>query len=148
MKKIIVLFSMLSATTLASPAIAGIYTDDLSRCFVEKTTKDDRARLVRWLFTAAASNPALAGIYAKITPEQMEAANKDAGGLLMQLLTNTCVEQARKAAQYEPQWLPASMQVLFGVAGAEMFAGPEVTQSVAGIGKYLDEKKLQELVPK
>ena len=31
---------------------AGVYTDELSKCLVEKTTTQDRTVLVTWVFTA------------------------------------------------------------------------------------------------
>ncbi|HET8534930.1 MAG TPA: hypothetical protein VFL74_05210, partial [Sphingomicrobium sp.] len=46
----------------AVPADAGVFTDDLSRCVVQKTTDADRTLLVKWMFAAETKNPALSGM--------------------------------------------------------------------------------------
>lgn len=127
------------------PVHAGVYTDDLSRCLVDSTSKDDRLALVRWMFSAAAAHPAVADV-AKITPAQLDDANKSIAGLLMRLLTETCTEQAKKAFKYDgPTAFPASFQVLGQVAGTELFASPEVATAMTGMEKYVDSAKLEAL---
>lgn len=44
---------------VAAPAVshAGLYTDDLARCLVVSTSTQDRADLVRWIFSAASAHP-------------------------------------------------------------------------------------------
>lgn len=136
---------VLVAMSLTGPVEAGVYADDMSRCLVEKTTKEDRIALVRWMFSAAASHPAVATI-SRITPEQMEASNKAIGGLFMKLMTETCREQTTKALKYEgPATIQLSFQVLGQVAGAELFASPDVVKAMSGLEKYADGKKLEAL---
>jgi len=43
-----------------SSASAGVYADDLGKCLVASTTKDDRSNLIRWLFVAAAHHHEIA----------------------------------------------------------------------------------------
>jgi hypothetical protein len=142
MKAIFLFVALLFAAT---PASAGIYTDDLSRCLVEKTTKDDRISLVRWMFSAAAAHPAVAPI-AKVSATQLDAANKAVGELFMKLMTETCREQTKKALKYEgPTTIPAAFQVFGQVAAADLFSSPEVTKAMSGLEKYADGKKLEAL---
>ena len=72
------LISMASAVamSLAISAQAGPYTDDLSKCLVNSTTESDRMALVQWIFSAAASHPAVKSIVS-ISEEQMEMAKGD-----------------------------------------------------------------------
>ena len=148
MRVITALLIFTGAITLIAPAHAGIYADDLSRCLVENTTKEDRLTLVRWLFTAATAHPAVAEI-AKASPEQLEQANKTTGDLFMKLLTESCLTQAKKAVEYEgPATFAVSFQVLGQVAGAELFGSPEVNSAVAGLDKYTDKAKLEALAKK
>jgi hypothetical protein len=139
------MLTLMAASSFAVPTHAGIYTDDLSRCLVENTSKEDRLALVRWLFTAATAHPAVADV-AKVTPEQLDQANKTIGDLFMRLVTDSCVGQAKKAVEYEgPATFAISFQVLGQVAGAELFNSPEVSAAMAGLDKYTDKSKLEAL---
>ncbi len=73
-------------------AHAGLYTDDLARCLVDSTSKDDRVALVRWMFVAAAAHPAVASI-ANVSPKDREEADKKLATLFMRLLTDSCKEE-------------------------------------------------------
>lgn len=136
---------LLGALGCLQPAHAGPYTDDLSKCLVSSTSKDDRASLVTWMFSAASLHPAVKSI-ASVTPRQLDDANKKAGELFMRLLTDSCKSQTQQAMQYEgPNTIQASFQVLGQVAGQELFTSPEVSGAMAGLAKYIDEAKLKEL---
>ena len=132
---------------LCSPLCqAGPYSDDLARCLVDKTTKDDRVALIRWLFSAASRHPAV-GAIAKVSAEQLDESNKVVGALLMKLLTDSCKAEAQRALQYEgPVTLQLSFQTLGQVAGRELFASPEVSGAMTGLKKYVDNEKLKALV--
>lgn len=137
---------LLVAMSLSGPAEAGVYVDDMSRCLVESTTKEDRFALVRWMFSAAAAHPAVATI-SSVTPEQLDASNKTIADLFMKLLTETCREPTTKALQYEgPTTIQLSFQVLGQVAGNELFSSPEVVKAMSGLEKYADNKKIEALV--
>lgn len=133
--------------TIALPGTieAGVYLDDMSRCLVEQTTKEDRIDLVRWMFSAAAAHPAVAEI-SRITPEQMDASNRTAANLFAKLLTETCREQTSKALKFEgPAAMQLSFQVLGQVAGNELFASPEVMGALAGLEEHIDSEKIEAL---
>ncbi len=133
---------------LCISAHAGPYGDDLSKCLVDSSTKDDRAALVRWMFAAAAAHPAVSSI-ASVTPEAMDQANKTTGTLFMKLLTVSCRDKASKALSYEgPATMQLSFQVLGQVAASELFSSPEVKKSMAGLEKYVDADKLKALTAK
>lgn len=124
-------------------AVAGPYTDDLSKCIVEATTASDRASFVRWMFAAATQHPAVKSL-ATVSPEQLEAENKLTAGLFMRLLTESCRDQTAKAVKYEgPTAIASGFQILGQVAGQELFSSPEVTAALSGMEKYFDKEKLQ-----
>jgi hypothetical protein len=64
--------SALMALALLSttPALAGIYTDDLSRCLVEKTTTEDKTTLVQWMLKI------MGGLEQYLDKEKLEALSK------------------------------------------------------------------------
>jgi len=126
-------------------ASAGPSGDELTKCFIESSTQENRAALGRWMFAAIAANPAVESI-AKVSPKTMDDVNASAGAVFMRLLTETCKSQAREAILKEG---PESLQISFAVLGqatmGELFANPEVRKAVAGLEKYVDKQKLNEL---
>jgi hypothetical protein len=128
-----------------SPAMAGVYTDDLSRCLVEKTSTADKTALVQWIFVAMAQHPSVSSL-TKITSDDVDRHNKAAGALFMRLLTESCVDASKKAVKYEGgAALQVSFQVLGQAAAGELFAHPDVTKVMSGLEKYLDKDKLEAL---
>jgi hypothetical protein len=128
-----------------SSAWAGVYADDLGKCLVSATTKDDRSNLIRWLFVAAAQHPAVKPI-SVISPAQQDESDKAMGALIMRLLTDSCKTDAQKAIQYEgPVTIQIAFEVLGKVAGQELFSSPEVTANLKGLAKYIDADKIKAL---
>jgi hypothetical protein len=124
---------------------AGPYGDDLAKCLVASTTKEDRASLVRWMFAAAAANPAVASI-ANVSPKVLAETNASTGALFMRLLTDTCKDKAKTALTYEgPATIQLSFTVLGQVAAGELFSSPEVRKAMSGLETSIDKKKLEEL---
>jgi hypothetical protein len=140
-------FFLLALAILSSapPAMAGPFSDDLSRCLVSSTTPHDRTSLVRWLFAAMAQHPAVASL-ATVSGADVEAANAEAGALFMKLLTESCRDRTKAALKYEgPAAIQLSFQVLGQAAAGEIFANPKVASVLAGLKKYADSKKLEAL---
>ena len=66
------------ALSCGSAARAGVYADDLGKCLVNSTTKNDRQDLIRWLFVAAMDPPmvrwailAMAALWGPIIPSSI-----------------------------------------------------------------------------
>ena len=129
----------------AATTSAGIYTDDLSRCFVESTSPEDKTDLVKWMFMAMSQHPSVSGL-SSVTPNDLDEANKKTADLLVHLLTGSCLQKAKEAIRIEGA---GAIQVSFGVLGqvaaANIFSDPNVAKSIAGIEKYVDKTKLEEL---
>ena len=134
-----------AAMLISQAAYAGPYADDLGKCLVAATTKADRESLVRWMFAAASTHPAV-GAIAKVSAADLDKANAETGALFMKLMTESCRAQTKAALQYEgTATIEMGFQVLGQVAGRELFTSPEVVKSMAGLDKYMDKKKLEEL---
>jgi hypothetical protein len=133
------------AVFYGSQASAGVFADDLGKCLVNSTTKEDRANLIRWLFVAAAHHPAVKPI-ASVSPAQQEESDKQMGTLFMKLLTDSCKAETQKAIQAEgAATLQYAFEVLGKVAGQELFSSPEVAGNLQGLMKYIDGEKLKAL---
>ena len=128
-----------------SAAMAGVFADDLGKCLVNSTSKDDRTNLIRWLFVAASHHPAVKPI-ASVSPAQQDESDKLMGTLLMKLLTESCKGETQKALQTEGSGtIQFAFEVLGRVAGQELFSSPEVTSNLKGLAKYIDPEKIKAL---
>ncbi len=126
-------------------ALGGAFADDLGKCLVNSTTKEDRANLIRWLFVAASHHPAVKPI-ATVTPAQQEESDKQMGTLVMKLLTESCKTESQKALQTEGAGtIQFAFEVLGRVAGQELFSSPEVAGNLKGLAKYIDPEKIKAL---
>jgi hypothetical protein len=124
---------------------AGPYTDALSKCLVDSTSKRDREDLVRWMFSAASLHPAVAPI-SVVSDEQLDSVNKVIADLVVRLLTETCRPETEEALLYEGKsTIEASFAVLGQVAGQELFSSVEVSAGLAGLEKHMDKEKLGSL---
>ena len=129
-------------TLLSSPTSAGIYTDDLSRCLVEKTTTEDKEVFVRWMYVALSLHPAVQGDLS-IEKGAIDSANKTMADLMTEMLTVRCLETAQKAVKYEGAVsIQAAFQVFGQVAGAELMGNTKVAEGLGGIEKYFDQEAM------
>lgn len=136
------LLMFFTASLISGVSTAGVYTDDLSRCLVDSSTPSDKTTLVKWMFTSMALHPDVKPMSA-VTPEQRDLANKAVADMFMKLMTETCLEQSKKAIQYEGEFaIQQGFTILGQVAGKELFANPNVAQALSGLGKHIDGKKL------
>jgi hypothetical protein len=134
----------LTVVFVVLPAHAGLYTDDLSRCLVEKTTAEDKNALVRWVITTSALHPAVQPV-AKVSAEARARANRDTARIFERLLTRSCLDQTRQAVKYEgAAAIQSGFQTLGQVAMAELFADPKVAEGLGELDKQLDVARLRE----
>ena len=144
MKPVHLLGAFILATAPLS-ASAGLYSDDLARCLVQKTSAKDKTDLVRWIFSNAALHPEVASI-SSLTKDQRVGIDRAAGGLLERLLTTDCRPQTEAALRYEGNVaMQLSFQVLGQVAMQELMSNPAVGQGFSAISQYVDDAKLKTL---
>lgn len=130
------------------PAVAGPYSDDLSRCLVRSTGDADKRALVKWIFAAVALHPEVADI-ASVTPDQRAEMTRNTARIFEKLLAESCRTEVQQAVQYEgPQTIGSSFQVLGQVAARELFANPAVAANMADLGRYIDQKRIGEALGK
>ena len=129
----------------STPAFAGPYTDDLAKCLVSSTTTADRNALVKWMFAATSTHPAVKSLVT-MSAVQIDEANKTVAALFVKLLAESCKTKTQEALKYEGKSaIDASFTVLCQVAGRELFSDPNVAANMAGLQKYFDKNKLQQL---
>lgn len=130
-----------------STVFAGPFTDKLSICLVEKTTTDDKNKLIRWVYGAMSSHPIVKSL-SNIPSEVGVKLNKDTANLFMDLLTNRCKEEAEKAIRYENKMaIQTSFAILGKVAMQGIMSDSNVIQFMGGLDAYLDKDKLTFIAP-
>jgi hypothetical protein len=128
----------------ALPAMAGPYSDDLSKCLVSSTTVEDKQALVRWIFSAVSLHPGLEGFSALPSQRRM-AIDTEAGALFERLLADDCAKEARDAVRYEGDAaLGGSFELLGKVASTGLFEDPAVNQGLQAMLEKIDMQRLQE----
>jgi len=139
----IILFA-LPSLVLALPAHAGLYAHDLSRCLVEKTTVEDKNTLVRWVISTTTLHPAVAPM-ASVNDDMRARVNRETARIFERLLTESCLEQTRKAVRIEgAAAIQTGFQTLGQVAMAELFAHPSVAAALGELDSHIDAKRLHD----
>jgi hypothetical protein len=136
----------LLSLALSSPlsAMAGPYSDDLSKCLVSSTTVEDKQALVRWIFSAVSLHPSLEG-FSALTPQRREAIDTEAGALFERLLADDCAKETRDAVRYEGDAaIGGSFELLGKVASTGLFEDQAVNQGLQGMLGKIDMKRLQQ----
>jgi hypothetical protein len=124
-------------------AWAGVFTDDLSKCLVSKSTDADKLMLARWVFVGITANKSIKDL-ATVTPEQRENSHKQAAALLDKLLTTDCRPEAVQAAKYEGgDAIETSFGTLGEVAMRALVNDPAVNQQFEYPAKYFDLSRWQ-----
>ena len=136
------------ALALWAPAVfaqAGVYTDDLSKCLVRSSSTDDQVALASWVFAAMSLHPSVSA-YVSMSDARRDTINRQAGKLMMRLITVDCRKETTTALKYEGA---ATMEAAFGVLGQvamrDLMTDPKVGQDMASLGKYLDPAALTAL---
>jgi hypothetical protein len=125
----------------ATPAAAGIYADDLTRCLVSATSTEDRQGFVRWMFAAMAVHPNVAGM-SNVTDEQRNDAQRETAAMLQRLVLTDCRSEATNAMRYEGEIvLQQSFEMVGRVAMQDMMSNPAVSAEFDRLGEFLDEDR-------
>jgi hypothetical protein len=134
--------AILLGALAASPARAGVYADELSKCLVGGAGAKDKTNLVRWVFANSALHPELASV-ASFTSAQRTEINRTVGRLFERLLTESCRAEFRDAMSYEgPQTIEMSFSVLGQVAMRELMSHPEVAKGFGELESFISEEKI------
>ncbi len=134
------------ALSVCAPAArAGVFTDDLSRCLVAKTTPADRTALVRFMFAAVSANPSVSDLVSMYSAKRDELTAGFAR-LTERLVLTDCRTQSVAALKNEGTGVfEASFNVLGQIAGRGLMNDPASTVVLQGVGKKMDKAKFEAL---
>lgn len=138
-------FIVLGLFSVAAPASAGVFTDDLSRCIVEKSSDADKVQLGRWMFAAMSRDPSLTKM-ANITQQERDTLNKATANLFSRLLLVDCRTQTVAALKNEgTDAFGQAGRALGGAAARKLMSSPEGEAELSKLGDYVDKKAWQAL---
>ena len=133
------------AVVAAAPASAGVFTDDLSRCLVEKATDADKQVLKQWMFSAFSADPSLSPL-ASISASKRQQITTDAGKVYNKLLLADCRKEAVAALKNEGQHaLGPSFGVLGRSVANSIFNSPAAEAEIGRLGEAFDESEFKKL---
>ena len=83
-----------------APAQAGIYSDALGKCLVTKTSDQDKAAFVRWIFTSLSTSPTVKDV-GNVSARQHDEIDLNTAHLVDRLILTDCHKEAVEAMKYE-----------------------------------------------
>ena len=141
MRKLIISICLSAGLFAAGSAQAGVYTDDMAKCLVAKSSQADNDTLMRWMFVAMAANPAVKPL-SNVSPAQREASTRAAVALMERLIFKDCHTETLNAVKYEgSSAMTGSFQVLGQVAARGLMSDPAAIEALGEMNKYSDQGK-------
>jgi hypothetical protein len=145
MKRIVTGALALAGLFAATPSMAGIYADDVTRCVVKATSDQDRLDLVRWIYAAMSLHPDLKTM-ANVTAEQRAQFNQTMSVLVTRLLSKDCHKETVEAIKYEgTSFLEATFGSLGEIAMRGLMANQEVSKGFQEWASTMDPKVIETL---
>ena len=121
-------------------ASAGVFTDDLSRCTIQKTSDADKTDLMRWMFASATRDPALASM-TTLTQAQRDEINKTMAGIYNRLILVDCRAEAIAAIKNEGfQAFGESGRALGAAAANKLMSSPAGQEELSKWVEFMDKK--------
>jgi len=115
--------------------------DSLSTCLADSTTGRDRKDLAVWVFTAISSHPEIQNVM-PVNEEDKINSEKKAGEIYTRLIAEDCKAEIL-ASQDSPLAIKKAFEKLGKIAMMELLNDTNVTQSIQGVAKYMDHKKIE-----
>jgi hypothetical protein len=129
----------------SSSAEAGVFTDDMGRCMVEKSSDADKTELARWMFAAMSKDPSLAKM-ANITQQDRDKLNKETAQLFSRLMLVDCRAQTIAALKNEgTSAFGQAGRVLGGSAAQRLMSSPESEAELGKLDDFVDKKAWEAL---
>jgi hypothetical protein len=136
---------ILMISLLPISAFAGEAANELGVCLADSLTGKERKTLARWIFIGMAAHPEMSP-YTDVPDQAVDEIDKLVGELVTRLMTSDCPQQARTAVKDEGS---AAIEYAFGLVGQvamqELMMNQEVSQTLGGFEKYLDQQAIQSL---
>lgn len=126
----------------AHAGAAHAQSDPLARCLADNTTGKDRKDLARWVFVAMGAHPEMRDLVLA-SAQTAEQANRKMAAIVTRLMAESCAAEVRALSRNgESDAMRKAFESLGALAMLELSTNPDVSASVAGFTRYVDQAKL------
>ena len=127
------------------PIFAGPFGDEMAKCLVTSTSNRDRTKLVKWMFRVYGEHPEVSYMV-DLSDREKKVIDKDIADVFTRLLSEDCVDETKKALDYEGDNVVFTAFSILGQAAAEGFNDdPNVKRSISKFTEFIDIEKLNYL---
>ena len=138
-KKILVLLSCLFSHNVT----AGVYSDDLGKCIVAKTSPADKLFVVKAVYAAMSKHPEITNM-SSITRQDDAIFMREFARIFTDLMVDSCRSEAKLAFRYEGELaFQQSFELLGQVAMVELMQHPRVSNYFEALGGEIDPSKFK-----
>ena len=146
-RKIIYVFTALTFLLNISnqPTFAGPFGDEMAKCLVTSTTKRDRTKLIKWIFRVYGDHPEVTYMI-DLSDREKNVIDKDIAIIFTRLLSEDCIDETKKALDYEGENVMFNAFRILGQTAAQGFNNnPDVMKSINKFVELIDYEKLDYL---
>ena len=127
------------------PIFAGPFGDEMAKCLVTSTSNRDRTKLLKWMFRVYGEHPEVSYMV-DLSDREKKVIDKDIADIFTRLLSEDCVDETKKAKQYEgDNALVTAFEVLGRVAANGISKNPNVEKSIGKFTELINIKKVDYL---
>ena len=146
-KKILYIFTVLTFLLNISnqPTFAGPFSDEMAKCLVSSTNDRDITKLVKWIFRVYGDHPEVSYMV-DLSDREKKVIDKDVANIFTRLLSEDCIDETKKALDYEgDNVMFNAFQILGQVAAQGFNNNPDVMKSINKFVEMIDYEKLDYL---
>ena len=127
------------------PIFAGPFGDEMAKCLVTSTSNRDRAKLLKWMFRVYGEHPEVSYMV-DLSDREKKVIDKDIADVFTRLLSEDCVDETKKALDYEgDNVMFTAFQTLGQVAAQGFNVNPIVERSINKFNEFIEYEKLDYL---
>ena len=127
------------------PVFAGPFGDEMAKCLVTSTNKRDRTKLIKWIFRVYGDHPEVSYMI-DLSDREKKVIDKDVANIFTRLLSEDCIDETKKALDYEgDNVMFNAFQILGQVAAQGFNNNPDVMKSINKFVEMIDYEKLDYL---
>jgi len=146
-KKILYLLTVLTflLNVSSKPIFAGPFADEMAKCLVTSTNKRDRTKLIKWIFRVYGDHPEVSYMI-DLSDREKNAIDRDVANIFTRLLSEDCIDETKKALDYEGDNVMFNAFQILGQTAAQGFNNnPDVMKSINKFVELIDYEKLDYL---
>ena len=146
-RKILYIFAALTFLLNISnqPTFAGPFGDEVARCLVTSTNNRDKTKLVKWIFRVYGDHPEVSYMV-DLSDSEKKVIDKDVAHIFTRLLSEDCIDETKKALDYEgDNVMFTAFQTLGQVAAQGFNVNPSVERSINKFTELIEYEKLDYL---